>query len=335
MSGIVFSEASGVNDSIYGKSQAPIRMFIEKKGEAFENASIVKHLFMTSPSKSALEKYTSLTAMNGFEATGENGAYPVDEMREGPSRVIENITWKDSFPISREMVDDTKLLDLKKRPANFITGYYRTREKFGAALFGAAISGKKEIKYNKAKTSALCADEKTLFHQKHSALVKGDDQSNIFTDAFSVDALGALECAMQNFRGENDDILDVAPDTILIPNVHTLKRAVFAAVGADKDPDTANNGFNYQFGRWNIIVWPYLNQFIEKGTLPWILLDSKYNETYGGAVWQDRTPLEVRSTIDDNTDANVWRGYSRFNAGFVDWRFAALGGAKEGSTLIP
>lgn len=334
MSGIVFSEASGVNESIYGKSQAPIRMFIEKKGEAFENASIIKSLFMSSPSKSALEKYTGLTAMNGFEATGENGAYPVDEMREGNSRVIENITWKDSFRISREMVDDAKVMDLKKRPANFVNGYYRTREKFGAALFGAAIGGKSEIVYNKAKTSALCADGKTLFHEKHKALVKGADQSNIFTDAFSVDALGAMECAMQNFRGENDDILDVAPDTILIPNVHTLKRAVFAAVGADKDPDTANNGFNYQFGRWNIIVWPYLNQFIENGTLPWILLDSKYNETYGGAVWQDRTPLEVRSTIDDNTDANVWRGYARFNAGFVDWRFAALGGAKTGSTLL-
>lgn len=332
--GIVFDINSGVADSIYGKSQAPICMFIEKKGEAFEQNSIIKHLFMKSPSKSALEKYTSLTAMNGFEATGNNGAYPIDSMREGHPRVIENITWKDSFPISRETIEDAKLLDLKKQPANFITGYYRTREKFGAALFGAAISGKNSVTYAKATTSALAADGKTLFHQKHKPLVSGDDQSNVFTDAFSVDALGALECAMQNFRGENDDILDVAPDTIVIPNVHTLKKAVFEAVGADKDPDTANNGFNYQFGRWNIIVWPYLNQFIEAGTLPWILLDSKYNETYGGAIWQDRTELEVKSTIDDNTDANVWRGYSRFNAGFVDWRFAALGGAKAGSTLL-
>lgn len=331
---IVFSESSGVNDSIYGKSQAPIRMFIEKKGEAFEQNSIIKHLFMKSPSKSALEKYASLTAMNGFEATGENGAYPIDSMREGPSRVIENITWKDSFPISREMVDDAKLMDLKKRPANFITGYYRTREKFGAALLGAAIGGKSSVTYAKATTSALAADGKTLFHQKHKPLVSGDEQSNIFTDAFSVDALGALECEMQNFRGENNDILDVAPDTIVIPNIHTLKQAVFAAVGADKDPNTANNGFNYQFGRWNIIVWPYLNQFITADTQPWILLDSKYNETYGGAVWQDRTELEVRSTLDDNTDANVWRGYARFNAGFVDWRFAALGGAAAGSTLL-
>ncbi|MBE6767356.1 MAG: hypothetical protein E7549_00415 [Ruminococcaceae bacterium] len=309
-------------------------MLIEKRGKAYEQKSAIKNLFFMTKSKGALDRYTSVTGTKGFEATGENGAYPVDSMREGYPRIIENITWKNSLTISREMADDSEAMDFQKKPEEFISGYYATREKFGAALFGAAISGKHSATYAKATVSALAADGKTLFHQKHKPLVSGDEQSNIFTDAFSVDALGALECEMQNFRGDNNDILDVAPDTILIPNIYSLKREVFAAVGADKDPTTANNGFNYQFGRWNIIVWNYLNQFITAGTRPWILLDSNYNNLYGGAVWQDRTELEVKSTIDDNTDANVWRGYARFNAGFVDWRFAALGGAAAGSTLL-
>lgn len=139
---------------------------------------------------------------------------------------------------------------------------------------------------------------------------------------------------MQDFRGDNGEILDVTPDTIVIPNDYALKKAVFAAIGADKDPGTANNGFNYLFGRWNVIVWPYLNEFITSGTSPWILLDSKYNTEYGGAVWLDRTPLEVKSRIDDGCDANVWSGYARFIAGFNDWRFAAVGGVTGGSTLI-
>ena len=108
---------------------------------------------------------------------------------------------------------------------------------------------------------------------------------------------------------------------------------MFAAIGADKDPATANNAFNYQFGRWTVICWPYLNKFITAGTAPWILLDSKYNEQYGGAVWNDRIPLAVRSTIDENTDANVWRGRSRWNATFNDWRFAAIGGISTGEDL--
>ena len=36
MAGIVFSKASGVNDSIYGKSQEPIKALIESRVEAFE-----------------------------------------------------------------------------------------------------------------------------------------------------------------------------------------------------------------------------------------------------------------------------------------------------------
>ena len=45
MAGISFTEGSGVNDSVFGKCQAPIRMFIEKRGEAFEQMSMLKHLF--------------------------------------------------------------------------------------------------------------------------------------------------------------------------------------------------------------------------------------------------------------------------------------------------
>ena len=37
MANITFSEASGVNDSIFGKSQAPIRMFIEKQGSSLSS----------------------------------------------------------------------------------------------------------------------------------------------------------------------------------------------------------------------------------------------------------------------------------------------------------
>ena len=159
--------------------------------------------------------------------------------------------------------------------------------------------------------------------------------SNLFSDAFSVDALGRMETRMHLFKGDNGEILDVAPDTILIPEDADLKKAVFAAIGADKDPVTANNAFNYQYGRWTVIVWSYLNQFLSSGKAPWVLMDSKYNQTYGGAVWNDRIQLSVRSTVDENTDANVWRGRSRFNATFNDWRFAAVGGVTGGTTLGP
>ena len=335
MANITFSEASGVNDSIYGKSQAPIRMMIQKRAEAFEAESITEKIFVKRQSKNWAEKYTSMTAMEGFRVVGENGPHPTDGQEEGYSKTIEDLTWKNRFSISRKIIEDSKIGDLKKKPAAFVTAYYRTREKLGAAVLGGAISGLSKTTFMDGVFDLTGADGQPLFSASHPSKVKGAAQSNLFSDAFSADALGKLEVQMQNTRGDNDEILDVAPDTIIIPNVFSVKDAVFTAIGADKSPETANNGFNYQYGRWNVIVWPYLNQFIDlTGTaIPWLLMDSRYNEEYDGLIWQDRIALAVTSHVDYNTNANVWDGYARFTAGFNDWRAIACAGVDSASPL--
>lgn len=336
MANITFTEGSGVNKSIYGASQEPIKLFIEKRGESFEQKSIIKELYNEMPSKHFAEKLASMTAMEGFQPVGESGDYPVDGMQEGFSQVLEHMTWKDSFSLSREIVEDGILMDLKKKPAAFVAGYYRTRERYGAAMLGAAIQGQTALSFRGKNFKTTSADGVCLFSKVHPSILstKSHQQSNLFADAFSNDALMAMESKMQDFRGDQgDDVLDVAPDTIVIPNDYALKKAVFAAIGADKDPDTANNGFNFTYGRWRVIVWQYLNQFIASGTKPWMLFDSAYNKEYGTLAWLNRVNLEVKSEIAGN-DANVWKGYARFVAGFGDWRGIAVGGVAGGTQMI-
>ncbi len=333
MSGMTFTEGSGLQDSVFGKSQAPIRMFLEKKGEAFEQASMLPALFLMDTSKHFGEKLTGMTAMQGFQPVGENGAYPEDGMQEGYSKLLEHVTWKDSFAISEEMVDDALTMNLKQQPQAFIAGYYRTREMFGAALYAGAIGKKTSITYGGKAFDTTSADGKCLFATDHPSKLGKKVQSNQFSDAFSNKALAAAESAMQDFRGDAGEVLDVVPNTILIPNDYEMKMDVFAAIGADKDPDTSNNGFNFNFGRWNVIVWPYLNQFLTAGLKPWVLAADGYNKEKGGAVWLDRKQLTIESKIADN-DANVWKGRARFIAGFKDWRFAAVGGITGGTTLV-
>lgn len=334
MAGITFTEGSGLNDSIFGKSQAPIRMFLEKRAEAFEQQSMLPKLFKMTKSENWAEKYTAMTSMEGFQPVGEMGKHPHDHMEEGYDKIIRHEVWKDRFSISREAVDDNKIMDLEGRPGAFIAGYYRTRERFGAAMLGGAISGQSKVAFGGKSFDAVGADGQPLFSKAHPSKVNKGTQSNLFADAFSADALMAMESAMQDVRDDSGNVLTVAPTTILIPNDYTLKRDVFAAIGADKDPNTANNGFNFIFGRWNVIIWQYLNQFITKGTKPWVLLDERYNEDYAGAIFQDRVELEVESYIDRDTNANVWDGYARFGAGFNDWRGYAVGGVSGGDTLV-
>jgi len=332
MAGITFSKASGVNDSIFGKSQEPIMMFIETKAEAYEQQSSLPLMFTMNKSKHYAEKITGMTSMSGFIPVGEGGAYPKDEMQEGFSKSLEHETFKDQFVITREMVEDGTLMNLNNKPAAFVKGYYRTREQFGAAILAGAIGGA-SVKFRNKSFNCTGADGKAFFATDHPAKVKGAAQSNKFAGSFTKDNLNKAECAMQNFKDDNGNILGVAPNTIIIPNDASLKDAVFSVIGADKDPSTANNGFNYQFGRWNVVINPYLNQYLATGTTPWILCDSNYNEDVGGAVWLDRTPLDVKSWIDNNNDNNVWNGYARFIAGFNDFRAMCVGGITGATSL--
>lgn len=332
--GITFSVGTGVADSVFGKCQAPIRMFVERQGEAFEQADVLKKLFMMDKDNSFGVTLTGMTAMRGFLPVGENGAYPQDEMQEGFKKLLEHVTWKDQFSISREAVEDGKLMNLRQKPAAFVKGYYRSREEFGAQLYANAISGKSSMKLNGITFDLTGADGKALFSADHPSKVNSKKtQCNVFSDAFSASALGKLETKMQHFEGDAGNLLDVSPTTILIPNRAEAKEAVFAAIGADKDPATSNNAFNYQFGRWNVLCWSYLDKYLTSGnTFPWVLLDDAYNQDYGGAVWFDRTELDIRSELARN-DANEWLGFARFVGGFNDWRFAAAGGIDGADAL--
>jgi hypothetical protein len=334
MANIIFSEASNLNDSVFGKSQAPIRFFLEKRGEAFEQESISKQVFNMETSSNALEKFASMTAMDGPQPVGENGAYPTDGFQESYSKTFEHMTWKNSFSISQEIIEDNKTLDLKGKPEQFISSHYRVREHFGAALMGGAvIAAADTISFRGYSFSIVGADGDRLFSTSHTPKIAGGDQSNRYSNAFTATDLGKVETAMQLYKDDNGNILDVSPDTIIIPDLAALKAKVFAAVGSDKEPDTGNNAHNYHFGRWTVVVWPQLNQYITAGTSPWILMDSKYNNTYKGAVWLDRVSLTVRSEIDPSTDANIWKGRSRWSAGFVDWRPFAVGGIAGATAL--
>ena len=129
---MIFSVGSGVNDSVFGKSQEPIRMMMEKDIEGFEQNSVVGTVFKKVNSKSFAEKFTSMTALGNFEDVGEGGAYPVSEKQEGYDKVISAREWKQSFVITQTMVEDNKILDLQGGALGFTQAYGRGKRNSAA-----------------------------------------------------------------------------------------------------------------------------------------------------------------------------------------------------------
>lgn len=333
MADIYFSEGSGLNDSIYGNSQEPIKAFIEKRAEAWEQTSMHDKLFNIEKSDNFAEKVTSLTNLGDFLPVDEAGAYPVTGMQEGYSKTITPMTWKQSFAVTQEMIEDGKMLDLRKSGERFVGSFYRTREKFGAGLLMSAVNAD-SVTFGNKTFSTLGADNKRLFANNHPCKVTTFvTQCNLYSNALSAANIGLVTASMQDYRDDNNELISVCPDTIVIPNNAKMINDAFEAIGSDKDPTTGNNAFNYQYGRWNVIVWPYLNQWDTSSLSPWFLLDSEYNKMYGSLLWYDRIPLSVRSIISEDNDNNIWKGRCRFNAGFNDWRAIACSGI-DGATAL-
>ena len=337
MSGfLTVSIGSGLNGTIYGDCQVPLKAFLESRGEAFQRESLLPYLSRMEKSRHWAERYSSETAMGDFEPVGEGGDYPKTGFEDGYFRDIVNMTFKQSFSVTQELVEDCLLGTMKQRANKLVTAYGRTREKFGRILYAGGLYGS-TVTY-KGKTFACgSADGQALFSKTHPNKVDGAKQTNLYKGTFTNTLLGKIETEMQNIKGDNGELLGVAPDTIWIPNDAALKDAVFSAVGADKEPTSGNNAFNYQFGRWNIIVDPYLPAALtdmgKSSEKPFFLLDSKFIELNDGPIFQDRVPLDVKSVIDNNNDNNVWQGRARFGAGFADWRFVAVGNMSTGTDL--
>lgn len=331
--GIILSKSAGFADSIYGKSAEPIHLVMERSAEAFEEQMAVPKIFGIKRSKKWAEKMTALTEMGNFAPVGENGGYPDTDFQEGFSKVLEHITWLNRFSITREMVEDSNFDLMRIRASKFMSSFYRTREEFGAALIAGGTGS--SVSFGGKVFSTLAADGKPVFCKDHPSATRGTKlaQSNLYAGAFSNEVLGQLETYMQNFKDDNGNILNVSPDTIVIPNDYSLKNSVFGAIGADKDPNTSNNGFNYQYGRWNVIVWPYWVVPSGGTDKPFILLDSNFNDLDGTAVWFDRVKLSTEAYKDEETDAAVYKGRARWSAGFNNWRGMLMGGATGGSVL--
>ena len=334
MPNVIFSQSSGLADSIFGKSQAPIKAIIEQGVEAFREQSMIDKIFYMDKTTNFAEVYTSETSLGDFADVGENGSYPETGMREGYSITIEPTTWKSSFAATQEMVEDAKIGKIKSRANIFTTSYNRTREKFAAALLAGGVGN--SVSFNSKTYSTPSADGVSRFHDEHPSIT--DDsftQSNRFTNAFSLEVMDAMQEAMQDFRDDDGNLLNVAPDTIVIPNSAPLKRAVLEAIGSELDPNSASNAANFQMGLWNVLVWNYLPKTLG-GEPYFLMLDSKFNNDYMCLPWLDRLPLTVRSDIDPETDANIWRGRARFGAGFNNWRAIAICGAgiENGTVLV-
>lgn len=319
---MIFSKASGLNDSIYGKSQDPIRMFLMEREEVYKKGSMIDKIFSVISSDKYAEKFSSFTAKGDFKPVGEAGKYPRTSQQVGYEKVIEPEEWKNSFEVTETMIEDAKMFDVKAQARDFMMSYYRTREKFFANLL---LNGRSStFTFGGKSFDSTCYDGQPLFSTAHPSVTGAiGNQSNLSADTpFSYDNLAEVEDKMLKLTDDDGNDLNLGPDTIIIPNEARIKKLVDDALLTERGkPGTTDNSHNYHYGRWNVLVWSSFKTPAGAAHDPWIVIDSEYAKMFG-LFCIDRVPLNVKSWIDHETGNNVFGGRSRWGGGFVDFRCA-------------
>ena len=349
--GIIYNIEEAIKNSAFNVLQEPIKMILDNQIEAYEKQSIISKFFVMKTTDRYMEEYRSTTSMDGFKPTEDMEVAPISDFEESYFQQFTFQIWTNSFVISKQTMEDGKLMDVDMKANAFIKGYNRTREQYAVAMIGAAL-GNTGNTYEDLKITAksgkgmdtvtgdIEGERQQYFHGQHKTVQLRDGrpqitQSNKFTATLNftdgvtpdleekvLDVLGQVESIMATYKDDKGNITPVEVDTIFVPQnyrlIDVLTRGLKSKYGASMD----GNGINTQYGKYKLVVSPYLSGIdgFKDADNGLILASSSRNREGLGAVWFDRKPLEVRSYKDDKTEANVWAGRARWGAGFGDFR---------------
>jgi len=306
---MIVTATVGKIDAAIGRFEAPILAYMEKEEADFAKDSLKKTLYNVKSSKHYAESIAGLTGVGDFVAT--DGPVPYDEFEEGYSKTFIHHVFKKGIEIKRELIDDSRIIDMENHAGKLMDAANRTMEKFVHAPFNNAASTSFTLA---GKTFANTgADGKPLAAADHpSKTGKAPDQSNKTTYELNLQNLKLAEEMMKDFVTDIGEKSNVKPDTLLVP--FELRNEAWELVQSVGKPDTADNNVNPYHNKYRVIVSDWLTD-----DDAWFLIDSRYMKKC--LYWIDRVKLEISSKKDFNTDNWMIKGYMRYSLGWTDWRW--------------
>ena len=330
---VTFSKHGGLNDEAWKTIDTELSMVIQDTDtEKNKDDELVKALYNVKTSKKFGEKQGSMTEFGNFVEVAEGDNAVQDDVQMGFSKLIEHTQFIKGFTCTREAKDDGEIDMMKIAAANFVRAYKRSRAQFASDCLVAEGA---TFTYGGKTYDKTTGDGKGLFATDHPGKKTGvATQSNVFTNAFGNDAtmLYTLANKGRNFKNQSGNVMGYTFDTIVIPgNAPALEDLIKRLLHSEQIVGSANNDINTQKDGWKLIVdhrWENT-----QAKVPYVLISSEALRELNAGVFYDRVPLDVANEVDLNSRNLKWSGYTRFSAGFYDWRAFILGGAQVGTTI--
>lgn len=251
----------------------------------------------------------SIGAMKPFSK--HIGTVKYDKFYEGYKKSYDFPPFSAGFSVEREMFDDQRYGTFKRDAKLLGLAAGRRRELDAAFVFNSA-SVSSAADFDGDVVATIGGDGQPLCSDAHPS--KAPDgpatRSNKGSLTLTQANLDATVLAMRNTVDDRGNKIMVMPDTLIVPEA--LEPTAWEIIKTDKALDSANNNKNIHFGRYKLIVWPYLTD-----PNNWFMLDSTYTKMF--LNWFTRVPLEFNQSMDMDTMVAKFMGYMRFGVGWSDW----------------
>lgn len=277
--------------------------------------SLLPSLFSMQTTQYGEEKALGI---GGFGTQGWNfedsGRVLYDERVKGFETHFRPVEFAKGFMVQRKLMDDNRLQGAFRDARELGDSAFRMREKAGANVFANGFSAATTTTLDEFGTNIVGADSVALLSTVHPAPpgALGTTQANEDTLPLTAANVGIVRSRMMDTRDYQGDLLNVMPDTLIVPP--ELEDTALTILRSQQDPVSANNAINPQAGRFRVIVWHYLED-----SNAWFMGDSGLMRQH--LLWYDRIPLEFGREEDFDTFIAKFRAYQRFTLGWTDWRF--------------
>ena len=273
------------------------KIFVDSFGQP---GDMVNQLFSIEKSTKATESDLGIGGMGDMEEF--TGTIPYSDFSQQYKTSYTHREWVKGIKIERKLVDDDQYSIINGRPKLMALSARRSREKHGASVFNSAFN---TSVFAGGDTLALCASA-------HTFNGTSTTQANAGTTSLSATAMEATRLLMQAFVDETDNLIDVVPDTLIVPP--NLEELAWQITKSDKVLGSNFNDPNFSMGKYKVVVWNRLSD-----SNNWFMVDSKYMKMF--LKWFDRIPVEFNKDKDFDTYISKWSVYTRYSYGFSDWRW--------------
>lgn len=226
------------------------------------------------------------------------GTLEAVELDEGDLKTFTHVEYGNELPIEMRLIKDEKYNLVNSMLSEHAMSYDRTVTYHMTSTFNNAFATSGDGA-GAADGLALCSAAAGRSSGKSLTINKG-------TSALTHDNLVATRKLMRQFKNDKGLILDIRPDTLLVPV--GLESEVDEIVNSVNRSDNANNATNTNRGL-NVVVDPLLSD-----SNNWFLIDSRLAKKHLWWWWRERPDFKTHPASEYDLVLKT-RGYMRYSFG--------------------